>query len=58
MSTYATIKIQNYIDGDTKICHDNSKFTKYISTNPVLPKKIDLKFQHKEGNHSPHKARK
>jgi len=37
------------IDGETKILHDKTKFTQYLSTNPALQRIIDGKLQHKEG---------
>jgi hypothetical protein len=36
------------IDGENKIFHDKTKFTQYLSTNPVLQRVIDGKHQHKE----------
>jgi len=39
------------IDGETKKFHDKTKFTQYLSTNPVQQRIIDGKFQHKEGNY-------
>ena len=38
------------IDRKTKIFHDKTKFTQYLSTNPVLQRIIKGKLQHKEGN--------
>jgi hypothetical protein len=46
------------IDGETKVLHDKTKFTKYISTNPALQRIIQGKLQHKEENNTPEKARK
>jgi hypothetical protein len=43
-------KLSITIDGETKIFHDKTKFTKYLSTNPVLERMIDGKHQHKERN--------
>jgi hypothetical protein len=49
-------KLSITIDRENKIFHDKAKFTKYLSTNPVLPRIIDRK--HKEGNYTLEKARK
>ena len=46
------------IDGETKIFHDKTKFTQYLSINPALQRIIDGKHQHKEGNYTLEKARK
>jgi hypothetical protein len=35
------------IDGETKLFHDKTKFTQYLSTNPALQRIIDGKHQHK-----------
>jgi hypothetical protein len=43
------------IDGETKIFHDKTEFTQYLSTNPALQRLI---FQHKKRNHTIEKARK
>jgi hypothetical protein len=45
MPALATIprKISITIDGETKIFHDKTKFTQYISTNPALKRVIDGK---------------
>jgi hypothetical protein len=51
-------KLSIIIDRETKIFHDKNKFTQYLSTNPALPRKIDGKYQHKEGNYTIYKARK
>jgi hypothetical protein len=45
-------------DGESKIFHDKTIFTQYISTNLALQKMIDGKLQHKEGNYTIEKARK
>jgi hypothetical protein len=36
-------KISNTIDGETKIFHDKTKFTQYLSTNPALQRIITEK---------------
>jgi hypothetical protein len=35
-----------------------TKFTKYLSSNPALQRKIDETHQHKQGNYTLEKARK
>jgi hypothetical protein len=54
---YST-KLSIKVDGETKIFHDKTKFTYYLSTNPTLQRIIDGKHQHKEGNYSLEKATK
>jgi hypothetical protein len=39
------------IDGGTKVCHDKTKFTQYLSTNQFLQRTIKGKLQNKEGNY-------
>jgi hypothetical protein len=51
-------KLSITIDGETKIFHDKTKFTQYLSTNPALERIIDGKHQHKEENYTLEKARK
>jgi hypothetical protein len=51
-------KLSITIDGETKVFHDKTNFTKYLSTNPALQRIIDGKHQHKEGNYMLEKARK
>jgi hypothetical protein len=47
------------IDGETKVFHDKTKFTQYLSTNPALQRIItENKKQYKDGNHNLEKARK
>jgi hypothetical protein len=60
MPAQATIssKTLNYIDGDTKVFHDKTKFTQYLSRNQALQRIIKGKVQHKEGNDALEKARK
>jgi hypothetical protein len=41
-----------------KIFHDKIKLTQYLSMIPALQRKINGKFQHKEGNYTLEKARK
>ena len=38
------------IDGETKVFHDKTKFTQYLSRNPALQRIIKGKLQHNEGN--------
>jgi hypothetical protein len=51
-------KLSTTIDGETKIFHDKSKLTLYLSTNPTLQRIIDGKFQHMEENYTLEKTRK
>jgi hypothetical protein len=46
------------IDGETKIFHDKTKFTQYLSMNPALQRIIKGKLQNKRGNYILLKARK
>jgi hypothetical protein len=59
MPAQATIpsKLSSTIDGETKVLHDKTKFTQYLSTNPALQWIINGKLQHKEGNYALEKAR-
>jgi hypothetical protein len=43
---------------ETKIFHDKTNFTKYLSINLALQRIIGGKYQHKEGNYTLEKARK
>jgi hypothetical protein len=45
------------VDGETKVFHDKTKFTQYLSTNPALRRVIKGKLQYKEGNDALEKAR-
>jgi hypothetical protein len=38
------------IDGETKVFHDKTKFTQYLSKNTALQRIIMGELQHKEGN--------
>ena len=51
-------KLSITIDGETKVFHDKSKFTQYLSKNPALQRIITGKHQDKEGNYNLEKARK
>jgi hypothetical protein len=51
-------KLSITIDGETKVFHDKTKFTHYLSTNPALQKIITEKKQYKDGNHALEQARK
>jgi hypothetical protein len=51
-------KLSITTDEETKIFHDKTKFTQYLSTNPALQRIIDGKRQHKEGNYTPQKGKK
>jgi hypothetical protein len=46
------------IDGETKVFHDKTKFTQYLSRNPALQRIIKGKHQNKDGNYTLEKARK
>jgi len=50
-------KLSVNIDGETKIFHDETKFTQYLSTNIALQNIIDGKLQYKEVNYTLEKAR-
>ena len=52
------VKLSITIDGETNIFHDKTKFTQYLFRNPALQRIIDGKWQYKEGNYIPEKARK
>jgi hypothetical protein len=51
-------KLSITIDGETKVFHDKTKFTQYLSTNPTLQRIIKGTLQHKKGNDTLEKARK
>jgi hypothetical protein len=51
-------KLSITIGGESKISHDKTKFTQYLSTNSILQRIIDGKHQHKDGNYTLRKARK
>jgi hypothetical protein len=51
-------KLSITIERETKIFHDTTKFTQFLSTNPTLQRIIDGKLQHKAGNYPLEKARK
>jgi hypothetical protein len=50
-------KLSITINGETKVFHDKTKFTQYLSMNPTLQRIIKGKRQHKEGNNTLEKAR-
>jgi hypothetical protein len=50
-------KLSITIDGETKVFHDKTKFTQYLSRNPALQKIIMGKHQYKDGNYALEKAR-
>jgi hypothetical protein len=51
-------KLSITIDGDTKVFHDKTKFTHYLSTNPTLQRIITgKKKQYKNRNHALKKSR-
>jgi hypothetical protein len=45
-------KLSITIDGETKVFHDKTKSTQYLSTNPALQRLIKGKHQHKDGNYT------
>jgi hypothetical protein len=51
-------KLSIAIHRETKVFHDKTKFTQYLSTNPAFQRIINGKHQHKEGNYTLEKARK
>jgi hypothetical protein len=51
-------KLSITIDGETKVFHDKTKFTQYLSMNPALQRIIKGKHQYKDGNYTLGKARK
>jgi hypothetical protein len=51
-------KLSIVIDGETKVFHDKTKFTHYLSMNAALQRIITEKNQYKDGNHTLEKARK
>jgi hypothetical protein len=51
-------KLSIIIDGQTKVFHDKTKFTQYLSMNPALQRIIKKKLQHKGGNDTLEKAGK
>ena len=51
-------KLSITIDGETKVFHEKTKFTHYLSTNPALQRIITEKKQYKDGNHALEQPRK
>jgi hypothetical protein len=45
-------------NSETKVFHNKTKFTHYLSTNPALQRIMTEKKQYKDGNHVLEKARK
>jgi hypothetical protein len=45
-------KLSITIDGETKVFHDKTKFTPYLSMNPALQRIIKGKYQHKDRNYT------
>jgi hypothetical protein len=54
MPTQTTIpsKLSITIDGETKVFHDKTNFTQYLSKNPGPQRKIKGRLQKKEGNYT------
>ena len=50
------VKLSITIDGETKIFHDKTKFTQYLSTNPARQRTIGGKHHYNEGNYTLEKA--
>ena len=50
-------KLSITIDGENRVFHDKTKFTQYLSMNPVL-QRVTEKKKYKDGNHFLEKARK
>ena len=51
-------KLSITIDGKTKVFHDKTRFTQYLSMNLALQRIIKGKHQHKDGNYTLEKSRK
>jgi hypothetical protein len=51
-------KLSITIDGETKVFHDKTKFTHYLSRNPALHRIITEKNQYKDWNHALEKTRR
>jgi hypothetical protein len=51
-------KLSTNIQGETKVFHEKTKFTQYLSTNPELQRRIKRKRQHKDGNYNLEKTGK
>ena len=51
-------KLSITIDGETKVFHDKTKFSHYLSTNPALQRLITEKNQYKNGNNALEKTRR
>jgi hypothetical protein len=51
-------KVSISLDGETKVFHNRTKFTYYLSRNPALQRIITEKNQYKDGNHILEKTRR
>jgi hypothetical protein len=51
-------KLSITIDRETKVFHDKTKFTHYLSMNPAIQRIITEKNKYKDGNHTIEKTRK
>jgi hypothetical protein len=51
-------KLSITLDGETKVFHNRTKCTHYLSTNPALQRIITEKNQYKDGKHVLEKARR
>jgi hypothetical protein len=50
-------KLSIILDGETKVFHDKTKFTQYLSTNTALQRIKKRKLQHKDRNYALEKER-
>jgi hypothetical protein len=50
-------KLSTTVDGETKVFHDKTKFTQYLSMNPAFQRIIKGKHQHKDRNYTLEKPR-
>jgi hypothetical protein len=51
-------KLSSTINGETKVCHNRTKLTQYLSMNTALQKIIKGKLQQKNRNYALEKSRK
>jgi hypothetical protein len=52
------VNLSIVIHGEMEVFHVKTKYTQYLSTNPLLQRIIKGKFKHMEGNDTLEKARK
>jgi hypothetical protein len=53
-----SLTFKNNHGGETKVFHDKTKFSHYLSTNPALQRLITEKNQYKNGNNALEKTRR